>query len=106
MLFEIPVGYLLKAERSEDKAGSYVEIFLKYGVSFKIRYSDPKGDTSAKTQRLVSHLIDTSPQLPFEYGAKTPLDLKCQLFCPLRCEQTPDAHWYDNEGWKGLLNYP
>lgn len=105
-LFDIPLGYLLKADRSEDKSWSYVEVYIKYGVSIKIKYSEQKGDVSAKTQRLIAHLIDTAPKMPFEYGAKTPIDLKCQLFCPLRCEHVSEAHWLDNEGWKRFLNYP
>lgn len=72
----------------------------------KIKYSDQKSEISAKTQRLIAHLIETSHQLAYEYGAKTPINLKCLPFCPLRCENVAEAHWYDNEGWKRLLNYP
>lgn len=44
--------------------------------------------------------------MPLEYGVKTPLELKCQLFCPTRCEQIAEAHWYENEKWMRLVNYP
>lgn len=39
----------------------------------KIKYSDQKSEISAKTQRLIAHLIETSHQLAYEYGTKTPI---------------------------------
>lgn len=77
MFFDIPVGYLLRAERTEDKIYSYVEIFIKYGVSVKVKYADPKSDNSTKTQQLLTHLIDTASQIPFEYGSKSHPHLRC-----------------------------
>lgn len=84
-LLDIPLGLLAKTERSvEDKIFFCLEIFTKYGASFKVRYSD--ADLSSKSHKIITHLIDSSHNLPFEYGAKTAPELKCVLFCPVRAE--------------------
>ena len=102
---DIPIGMLLRAERSiQDKLTYCLEIALKYGPSFRVKYLD--NDISAKTQKLIVHMIETANQLAFQYGQKVPLALKCQLFCPARCEEVKEAYWYDNQGWKKLPNYP
>jgi hypothetical protein len=105
VLLEVPLGLLLKVERSsEDKFCFSLEVFIKYGSSFRIKY--PDSDLSAKSQRLLAHLIETSLELAYEYGSRTAPELKCLLFCPAHCEEVKDAYWYDNQGWKKMLNYP
>lgn len=39
VFFVIPVGYIARSERSIEDKTTTVEISLKYGCSFKIRYS-------------------------------------------------------------------
>ena len=104
-MLDIPIGVLAKVERSvEDKLSYVLEIFVKYGASFRVKYGE--GELSSRCQKIISHLIDNSYHLAYEYGAKTAVELKCQLFCPTHCEEVQEAYWYDNQGWKKMPNYP
>lgn len=56
----------------DDKVNSSIDVTIKYGISFRIKYSDPKGEICIKTHKIIAHLIETAIKIPWEYGAKLP----------------------------------
>lgn len=106
VLFEIPNGYMQRIERyNEDKQCFSLEVTLKYALSFKIRYSDQKAEICLKTHQLLAYLIDNPTKITAEYASKLCLELKCQRMA-VATEVFRDTHWYDNQSWKKLSNYP
>lgn len=55
-----------------------MEVTLKYGLSFRIRYSDQKTEVCLKTHQLLAYLIENPTKTTAEYASKLPAELKCQ----------------------------
>jgi len=58
-----------------------------------------------KTHQLLAFLIENPLRITAEYAKKISTELKCQKI-PLSNEDYKDSHWYDNQSWKKLTNYP
>jgi hypothetical protein len=60
----------------EDKFTS-LEIFIKYGCSFKFRFPEGKFEFSLKSHQIINELVKGSVKLAIEWGSFSPKSSLC-----------------------------
>jgi hypothetical protein len=66
----------------EDKFTS-LEIFIKYGCSFKFRFPEGKFEFSLKSHQIISELVKGSVKLAVEWGSLSQKSSLCQSSIPV-----------------------